>query len=163
MRVSLQIALTVISLLLLGHTDAIEAEEQKFKLIKIERPFAYYEGNVVVSGFYHEQVGMSEIGVNFEEGLICFSVKGPTEKLIPRDQDSRSPWFCFSNTEKARAELKVSGQVPEGTCVIFGKATVQISKYVVDRTESEVHDTANLESVISFEKPDFRKECSMVP
>jgi hypothetical protein len=163
MRTSSHIALAVLSLLLLGSAWTSEAVEEKFRLVKIEKPFAYYEGNVVVSGYYHEQVGVGEIGMNFEKGLICFNVKGPTEKLIPREQDSRSPWFCFSNTEKARAELKVSGQAPEGTCFIFGKATVQISKYVVDKTESEVHDTANLDRVISFEKPVFRKECSTVP
>jgi hypothetical protein len=163
MRATAHIVSTLLSLPFLGSSWESEAAERKFKLVKIERPFTYYEGSVVVSGFYHEQVGVGEIGVNFEKGLICFSVKGPTEILIPRNQDSRSPWFCFSNTEKARAELKVSGQAPEGTCFIFGKATVQISKYVVDKTESEVHDTANLDRVISFEKPVFRKECSMVP
>jgi hypothetical protein len=134
--------------------------QQQLRLIKIEKPFAYYEGNVVVSGLYHEKLRESEIG-NFEAGLICFSVKGPTERLIPRDRDPRSPWFCFSNTEKARAALRIPKEVPADTCYVVGTATVQISKYVVDKTDSEVHDTAKLDQVISFSSPTFKTECSL--
>ena len=133
---------------------------QQLRLVKIESPFSYYEGNVVVSGIYHEKIRESEIG-NFEAGLICFSAEGPTEKLIPREHDSRSPWFCFSNTAEARAALKIPSNAPDGACYIVGTATVQISKYVVDKTMSEVHDTANLDKVIMFSKPTFKKECSV--
>lgn len=138
------------------------AVEQTFRKVKATESHVYYEGTAVVSGAYHEKIRESEIG-NFEAGLVCFSVIGPTGRLIPREQDPRSPWFCFSNTETARTSLKVPTEAPSGTCIIYGKATVQISKYVVDKRESEVHDVAFLDKVISLEKPTFRRECSVVP
>ncbi len=130
--------------------------------VKTEGSHVYYEGSVIVSGAYHQQVRESEIG-NYVAGLICFSVHGSTARLIPREKDSRSPWFCFSNAHTARTALKIPTEAPGGACIIYGKATVQISKYVVNRNESEVHDIAFLDKVISFDKPTFRKKCSIVP
>ncbi len=69
----------------------------------------------------------------------------------------------FFEYKKARTALKIPAETPSGTCIIYGKATVQISKYMVNRNESEVHDVAFLDKVISFDKPTFRKECSVVP
>lgn len=161
MRMSNYFSLALAAVLL--WTDgANAASNQGFQKVKTDGPHVYYEGSAVVSGAYHEKIRASDIG-NFEEGLICFSVHGLTERLIPREQDPRSPWFCFANTEKARSALRIPASAPGGTCIIYGKATVQISKYVVDKTESEVHDMAFLDKVVSFEKPTFRKECSVVP
>ncbi len=154
---SLALVFLFIALHSVGTTGA-----QGLRKVKTEGSHVYYEGTVIVSGAYHEQIRESEIG-NYEAGLICFSVIGPTERLIPREKDSRSPWFCFSNTNKARTALKIPTETPTGTCIIYGKATVQISKYMVNRNESEVHDVAFLDKVISFDKPTFRKKCSVVP
>lgn len=148
------------SVLLAGPSSTDAESGQGFRLVKTEGSLAHYKGSAIVSGRYHEKLRESEIG-NFEAGLICFSVKGETEKWIPRENDSRSPWFCFSNTADARSMLGFASKVPDGTCYVVGVATVQISEYVANRADTEVHDTAKLDRVIGFEKPDFKKECSI--
>ena len=163
MRLHPKLTLVVLFLFLLISNAAMSEEKQKLKLIKTEGEFSYYEGSIIVSGVFHEQVGVGDGGKNFEKGLVCFSVVGSTEKLIPREQDPRDAWFCFSNTGNARALFRISGNTPKDACFVLGKATVQISKYVVNRTASEVHDTAILDRVIYSEKPIFRKECSVLP
>lgn len=133
---------------------------QELRLVKTEKSLSYYEGSVVVSGIYHEKIRESEIG-NFEAGLICFTVQGPTIKFIPHEDDAGFPWFCFSNTAEARTALKMPRVAPDGTCYIVGTATVQISKYVANNYPSEVHDKANLDKVIVSDEASFKKECSL--
>jgi hypothetical protein len=132
-----------------------------FHKAKTNGTFIHYEGSAIVSGAYH--VELRDEGDSTELGFVCFSVHGPTERFIPRENDWRNAWFCFANTAKARAALKIPSKVPPGTCIIYGKATVQISKYIVNRCESECHDSAVLDKVISYEKPTFRKECNAMP
>lgn len=159
--------LTVLIILLIVTTifllAAVVSAERKegFQKAKTKGSFVYYEGSAIVSGAYHVQI--EDDGIGSEAGLVCFSVHGSTERLIPREQDSRSPWFCFTNTAKARSALKIPKNTPPDTCIIYGKATVQISKYIADRCESECHDEAILDRVISYEKPTFRKECNVMP
>lgn len=144
-----------------GMTASCAASTDQLKLIKRDQHRAHYEGSIVVSGIYHEQIRRSEM-LNYEKGLICFSVRGETERLVPREKnDSRSPWFCFTNTADARAALKVPSKAPEGTCYIIGAATVQISNYAANTYPSEVHDKARLDKVITVDKASFKKECSL--
>lgn len=144
-------------------TSISESAENKkeFHKIKSDESYVYYEGSVIVQGAYHVQV--IEDNVGSEYGLVCFSVHGPTERYIPRENDSRNAWFCFKNTAKARSAMSIPTTVPPSTCIIYGEATVQISKYIVNRCESECHDEATLDKVIKYEKPTFRKECITVP
>lgn len=154
--------LTVLSILLSVTSISEGAESKKgFHKIKSDGSYVYYEGSVIVEGAYHVQV--IDDTISSEYGLVCFSVHGPTERFIPRENDSRSAWFCFTNTAKARSALRIPAEVPPDTCIIYGKATVKISNYVVNRCESECHDEAILDRVISYEKPTFRKECNIMP
>lgn len=131
--------------------------ENGFRKVRTEETDIYYEGSVIVSGIYRVQT--IDDGIGSEYGLVCFSVHGPTEHLIPREGDNRTPWFCFSNTARALSALRIPDRVPWGTCIIHGKATVKISNYHVVKSASEVHDEAILVRVISYEKPRFRREC----
>jgi hypothetical protein len=127
-----------------------------FQLIRSEGDLFYYEGNIAVSGTYSWQ--LNEI----EQGALCFFVKGPTEKLIPREHDSRMPWFCFSNDREAKIAFNIPSSVPKGVCEFSGQATIRISEYVVNRMQSSVHDTAKLEEIVSRTDPAL-KQCEPRP
>lgn len=141
-----------------NNANAVQA--QQLRKVQTKDALVYYEGSIIVSGVYHKKLRESEIG-NFEAGRICFDVRGPSAKLIPRENDSRSPWFCFSNPSEASSAFKIPSSAPDSMCRIVGTATIQISKYVVNKAESEVHDTAHLDKVISATAPTFKPECSL--
>ena len=127
-----------------------------FLPIRSEGDLFYYEGNVTISGTYSWQ--LNEI----EQGALCFFVKGPTEKFIPREHDSRMPWFCFSNDREAKKAFKIPSSVPQGVCEFSGQATIRISEYVVNRAQSSAHDTARLEEIVSRTNP-VLKQCELRP
>ena len=142
-------------------SNNVGAEGKKgFHKVKSDERFDYYEGSAIVSGAYHMK--LRDEGDSSEAGLVCFFVHGPTERLIPRENDTRPPWFCFTNTARARSELRIPKNFPPGICTIYGKATVKISEYTVDSAASDVHDSAILDKVITYEKPTFSKECDVM-
>lgn len=134
----------------------ISAGKEKSPLVKLmttdDCRFIYYRGSVIVSGEYK---AFSPTAV-FVGGQLCFYADEETGYLIPRENgDERNPWFCFNNPEKAKKMLGIdSGKIfsDEKVAYVYGKATVKISNYVVDKKESEVWDTADLDEVISKEK-----------
>jgi hypothetical protein len=119
--------------------------------IKTEGELTYYQGAIVVSGVF--KLNTQD---EFQSG-VCFVPKGTTAKLIPRENDKRMAWFCFSNNEVALQLLNINEKQSHGMCKFEGAATIQISDYIVDKTESEVSDLAKLVKVISSEKPRTKK------
>lgn len=85
----------------------------------------------------------------------CFYPNDETGYLIPRDPnlygpnsgDHRMTWFCFSNQDEAKVMLGITDDIETH----LGTATIQVSEYVVDRAESEVWDTAQLDAVHKIE------------
>lgn len=132
------------------------------KKIKEDKRFVYYEGSITVSGKYQEFFPEALLG-----GKLCFYPDKETEYLIPRNEnlgierDTRTPWFCFANQNKAKEMFGINdNQIFSDKTVqcIQGKATVEISNYVIDKLEGEVFDTANLDNTIYKENYSTRCE-----
>jgi len=116
----------------------------------------YYEGSITVSGEYFQDERDPFIS------SVCFYPKGPSALLIPRENDNRVPWFCFSNNELAMHLFKMPASPSGQICRHEGVATVQISNYVVNKLPSEVSDIAKLDKLLSSEKAST-KECEDIP
>ncbi len=121
--------------------------------MKQEKGLVYYEGKIIISGKYL----LYPPDDAFLDGLLCFDADKETGYLIPREQqfyggvepqlDSRAPWFCFSNKEAVKSFFSPQS-LPSPKCN-YGTAAVEISNYIVTLWETEAHDTAKLEKVIS--------------
>lgn len=129
---------------------------------KSDDRFVYYNGTITLSGKYQLQ----------KEGILsnklCFYPDNKTGHLIPRDPnlygegngDNRNPWFCFNDQEVVKKQFNINNDSilkDKETKCIQGKATVTISNYKVDKMESSVFDTADLEEILS--KEIFKTHC----
>lgn len=125
--------------------------------IKEDDRFVFYSGSITVSGKYEELYPEGLLG-----GELCFYPDNETGYLIPRDSslwgqgngDTRTPWFCFKNQDKAKEMFDINDNKIFGNKTIEciqGKATIEVSNYIVDKAESEVFDTADLNKIISKE------------
>jgi len=139
-----------------------EVQEQKLtttlQKIKTEGARTYFDGNITVGGKFQEWSYSDFMG-----GILCFYPDDKTGYLIPRGLidnengvDTRIPWFCFENQLNAKQLLGITNDVAifsdETIACIEGKATIEISNYVVTLSQREAWDTANLKKVISKEK-----------
>jgi len=134
--------------------EETQVEKSTLKMTKEDKDSVYYEGEITISGKYT----LSNPEGDFM-GL-CFYPDADTGSLIPRDtDDSRIPFFCFSNEEADqmlginREEIFVDSTVE----CIEGNATISVSNYVLTKIEGAVWDKAELEKVIS--KEPYSLEC----
>ena len=108
----------------------------------------YYSGLVTVSGKIERRTDYASTEIL--EDQLCMFPNKVSAKLIPREpDDSRIPWFCFSNRIAAMKQLQVPNQKPKDSCGFHLEATVQVTEYTVNRAESEVFDAARLVQVVS--------------
>jgi hypothetical protein len=109
-----------------------------------------YAGTVVLSGTYERRLDPTTRELLGEQ--VCFFPDAASRDLVPREEgDTRAPWFCFSDRDRA---VRLLSLPPEGGCGHFGTATVAVSHYVADRAESEVFDTAKLDRVLTASRPE---------
>ncbi|MFN4341194.1 MAG: hypothetical protein ACK4FE_04060 [Azonexus sp.] len=112
----------------------------------------YYSGRVTLSGTIERRTDDDSTEMIGDQ--VCMFPEKGSAKVIPRGaDDSRDPWFCFSNRIAAMKQLQVPNQKPKGACGYRLKATVQVTDYVVNLAESEVFDTARLIQVVSRGAP----------
>lgn len=108
----------------------------------------YYSGRVTVSGTIERRTDDDSTEMIGDQ--VCLFPEKVSAKVIPRGtDDSRDPWFCFSNRIAAMKLLQVPNQKPKGVCGYRLEATVQVTDYIVNFNESEVFDTARLVQVVS--------------
>ena len=110
-------------------------------------PLVYYSGTVTLTGTFKRL--LDERSLEIWGDVVCFIPSKGSAAVIPRgNDDTRLPWFCFSNQTTAKNLLKANGTKPKSSCGLQGTATVVISDYIVNRRESEVFDTARLVKVL---------------
>ncbi|MFT3816287.1 MAG: hypothetical protein QM750_01430 [Rubrivivax sp.] len=107
----------------------------------------YYRGSVLLEGVAERYTDKETLGLQGDN--LCFVVAGPSQRYIPREGDTRVPWFCFSDRKAALLALKLPDEPAKGTCGYRVPATVVVGDYAVNRQESAVFDTATLIAVRS--------------
>lgn len=120
--------------------------------LKLERAannHDYYSGSINVSGKF--EMLLDETSVQIMGKRLCFIPEGESQKVIPRDDDQRAPWFCFSNRDQANKLLSIPKE-EAGSCGFTGTAEIVISDYVVDKTEGDAFDEAKLVTVIKHSR-----------
>jgi hypothetical protein len=126
--------------------------EAEFKLTRRVPPLIYYSGKQVLDGkFLYYGPADENVG-----DQVCFYPDQTSARYIPRGiDDRRLPWFCFSNTKKAKALLRIDESLFEdkSLCELTGKARITVRGYVVDRTEGCVNDVSELYRVHRTEAP----------
>ncbi|HMT93260.1 hypothetical protein [uncultured Thiothrix sp.] len=114
---------------------------------KQEGSLVYYSGSVVLEGEFWYPIVEGEREVVGDQ--LCFTVAEKDAKLIPRDQDdTRSPWFCFKDTKQSIEQLGLTEFAKLKACELRGKATLEVTNYVVDKEQTETNDRARLVKVI---------------
>ena len=140
----------ILASLLAAATHVCAEDAPKERLIKqrTKGGLIYYSGLVTVSGKVERRTDDDSIEMLGDQ--LCMFPDKISAKVIPREpDDSRIPWFCFSNRIAAMKQLQVPSQKPKGSCGFHLEATIQVTDYVVNRAESEVFDTARLVRVVS--------------
>lgn len=136
---------------LLAASAGVNADSQsREQLVKVKTKgsLVYYSGQVTVSGTIERRTDSDSTEMIGDQ--VCLIPKGASAKVIPRESgDSRDPWFCFSNRISAMKKLHMPNKKPKGACGYRLEATVQVTDYVADRTESTVFDTARLVQVVA--------------
>lgn len=135
-------------------SDITHKKETTLKKVSEDGRYIHYEGNITLSGKYNEYHPNTMMG-----GLLCFHADEATAYLIPRtESDLRDPWFCFNfeDQESVKAQFgiddkKIFTDDNDLDVCIEGKATIEVSNYVVDLLEGETVDRAKLEKIISKE------------
>jgi hypothetical protein len=142
--------ITVLSLAL-SSTPLMSAE--RLQIRERQGNFVHYSGSITVTGRFERRTDDEMIG-----DVLCFFPEGMSSSLIPRSkEDQRLPWFCFKNQREAQALLRAAGNPKKASCGFVGRATVIVSSYVVDLSETETFDTAQLDRVLSSSQPGFIK------
>jgi hypothetical protein len=119
-----------------------------FVPLRTEGPMTYYEGTATLGGKVERRA--DEAWLELMGDLVCFEAAPASKALIPRaPDDSRTAWFCFDNPKEALRLLNLPAFPVKGTCGYEAQATVRVSRYVVNRLESEVTDTARLLKVVT--------------
>jgi hypothetical protein len=119
------------------------------RLVKVNTKgsLVYYSGRVTVSGTIERRTDDDSTEMIGDQ--VCLIPEKVSAKVIPRGVDDlRDPWFCFSNRVAAMKLLQVPNQKPKGACGYRLEATVKVTDYIADRTESTVFDTARLIQVV---------------
>lgn len=105
-------------------------------IISIDDRYVKFTGQVTVSGQVNVY-GEDDGGAGILSNNVCMNVDQADWSKFPRLKgDDRSIWFCFSNLDKAKQNLKTSEKV-----------TVTIDDYVIDSLEGEVWNQAKFISV----------------
>jgi hypothetical protein len=136
--------------LLVASIGANAEDQSRERLVKKKSKgsLVYYAGQVTVSGTIERRTDDDSTEMIGDQ--ICLFPERASAKAIPREAgDSRDPWFCFSNRISAMKKLQVPSKKPKGACGYRLEATVQVTDYVADRTESTVFDTARLVQVVA--------------
>ena len=127
------------------------ADDKASELKKVNRKgnLIYYSGEIIIEGTfeYAKSTDWQELIYN----QVCFFPADKDRKLIPRDEDdSRSQWFCFKDTQQAKKLLGIAELLEnEAVCSVSGITTVRIRDYIVDRNETNTNDRAELVQVIN--------------
>jgi hypothetical protein len=122
------------------------ASQQKLVIQRTEGAHIHYVGELVLDGVY------SYFGPNDEVigDQVCFYPAKEFTGFIPRERnDHRDAWFCFRNTSKSKAIFAIDHRLFDDPtiCAVNGVGTVKITKYMVDQTEGDVNDLADLVEV----------------
>jgi hypothetical protein len=105
----------------------------------------YYRGTVLLEGVAERRTDKETtelVGDN-----LCFVVSAKSHPEVPRGNDERAAWFCFTERDAAIRALKLPSTPTKGSCGYRMPATITVGNYVANRQESEVFDTASLFSV----------------
>jgi hypothetical protein len=105
----------------------------------------YYKGTVLLEGVVERRLDKETMELTGDN--LCFVVSATSRAKIPRDNDERAAWFCFTERDAAVRALRLPSAPARGSCGYRMPATVIVGGYVVNRQESEVFDTASLLSV----------------
>lgn len=98
-----------------------------------------FKGEVELAGGYRAHYEYPEV----KEA--CFWADPGEWKKLPRQHnDTRIPWFCFTNKEQAIAQLGPLGQNV--------RATIVIDEYTTNLQQADVWDQARLVRVVKKEK-----------
>lgn len=127
--------------------SALAAESrQGLELQRTEGTHFHYVGQLSLAGVYSYHGPKDEILGD----QVCFYPSKEFAGFIPRDgNDHRDAWFCFRNTSKAKSMFAINTRLFDDpdVCSATGTATVRITNYMVDRTEGDVNDLADLVEV----------------
>jgi|SRR6185369_11629005 len=127
--------------------SALAAESQQgLEMQRTEGAQFHYVGELVLDGVYSYYGPKDEVIAD----QVCFYPTKEFTRFIPRESnDHRKAWFCFRNTSKAKTLFAVDTRLFDDptVCSVNGAATVRITNYMVDRTEGDVNDQADLMEV----------------
>ncbi|MDP2229006.1 MAG: hypothetical protein Q8J78_16195 [Moraxellaceae bacterium] len=124
---------------------ALPVQADTFKLVNRDGRYAEYEGTMVMTGRFERRQDAETL--DWRGDRVCFFPEAADVKKLPRVFDSRPPMFCFSNSRSAVTQLQLPAQPPAGSCGIGGRATVNISRYIVENGVGETYDMAMLNQV----------------
>ena len=95
--------------------------------------------------------GTTEDDFAFLGDVVCFEpteeTSGPIHKARGPD-DARSVWFCFADTDKAKAAFGIPATAPDKGCGWEGTARVRIGHYEAIQSETDENDTADLIEIL---------------
>jgi hypothetical protein len=108
--------------------------------------------DVTVEGRFEQRTDRESIEIL--GGAVCFY---PNEKsaglFTRRPYDLRLPWFCFTNTARAKQLLvKSSTEDNAAACGVTGSATVRVANYAAYSGQGSGFDTALLQAVVRSTK-----------
>jgi len=129
---------------------------QGLELQRTEGAHFHYAGELSLDGVYSYHGPKDEILGD----RVCFFPAKEFTGFIPRDSnDHRDAWFCFRNTSKAKTIFAINTRLFDdpSVCSVTGAATVRITNYMVDRTEGDVNDLADLVKVAKESQPSIKR------
>jgi hypothetical protein len=134
--------------------------QQRLVMQRTEGAHIHYAGELVLDGVY------SYYGPNDEVigDQVCFYPAKEFTRFIPRERNAhRDAWFCFRNTSKAKAIFAIDHRFFDDptVCAVNGDGTVKITKYMVDQTEGNVNDLADLVEVTKKSQINIKRRSGM--
>lgn len=148
-------AFSLVSVLIACSALAAESR-QGLELQRTEGGHFHYVGELSFDGVYSYHGPKEEIGGD----QVCFYPAKEFTRFIPRDSnDQRDAWFCFRNTSKAKNMFSINTRLFDdpAVCSATGTATVRITNYMVDQTEGDVNDLADLVEVAKESQPSIKR------
>lgn len=140
------LALTL-ALSLAGASWAGTTADTGFKKMKQEGSLVYYSGTTSLEGEFWYPISVSEREMIGDQ--ICFNVAEQDAHKIPRDSDdTRSPWFCFKDTQTVVREFGLTEFAKLEVCELKGKASIEVTNYVVDKAQTDTNDVAELVKLV---------------
>lgn len=137
-------------------SDLAAESRQGLELQREEGAYFHYVGELSLDGVYSYHGPKDEIIGD----QVCFYPAKEFTGFIPRDSnDLRDAWFCFRNTSMAKKIFAINTSLFDdpAICSATGTATVRITNYMVDKTEGDVNDLADLVEVTKVSQPSVKR------